>query len=100
MVVRNLTDVDTDVDSIFDELLDAEIPCMGITNPGIERSCSHRAALRTSSHGHGFYFKCIECWQIWYVFVLGIIADDGCVRCSYCHHSFTTVELFSDYRSF
>lgn len=87
-------------DELSDELLDAEIPCMGIINPGIERSCSHAAALRTLSHGHCAAFKCIACWQIWYVYILNLISMHGYVECGYCARQFTTVESFSDYRPF
>ena len=90
----------TDTDAVSDELLDAELPCMGIHNRRIARTCSRAAALRSFGHGHGPRLKCIQCWQIWYTYMLRKINENGAVRCIDCGGIFITVESFSDYRSF
>lgn len=87
----------------LEDMLDAEIPCGGISEPRVQRSCDRAAILRCGGHGcpdTRTYCKCIPCWRVWYQAVATAIACYGSVGCATCRRRFATVESFADYRPF
>jgi hypothetical protein len=88
-------------DWLSDELLDAEIPCVGISFAPIARSCSRPAVLRTFGHGcrpmNPWRFKCLACFKVWYAYNLHLL-QFGPLRCGTCKREFSDIESFSDYR--
>lgn len=90
-------------DAELEELVHADIPCIGIRNRNCARECGRAAVLRKVGHGHPetlYDFKCIACWQVWYTRVARTLADHGHIRCIDCGHRFYSVESFADYRPF
>jgi hypothetical protein len=88
----------------LEELLAEEIPCGGVRHLGI--SCNRAAQLKVHAHSHpecvepAHLFKCIQCWQSWYIDISQYIAADGAVACRGCHRAFPTVNSFAEYRPF
>jgi DNA-directed RNA polymerase subunit RPC12/RpoP len=93
-------------DALSDDLLDAEIPCGGILTQRIARSCSRPAVLRSVGHGcppdpkGPPYFKCLECWQLWYVTLTRSLVTRDYLRCRHCQRRFYSIDSFATYRPF
>lgn len=100
---------ETSTESVTDleELLDAEIRCEGLqlSATGPVTPCGRPAVLRSDGHGCSVvpnppYFKCLRCWQAWYVGMVERAARRGGYNRCACGHKFPTPSAFSDYRPF
>lgn len=96
-------------DAELEELVANEIPCGGLqfTAGGLRVSCSKPAVLR--SYGHGCtqnqptsppWFKCLACWQVWYMAMIERAQRRGGFNRCACGRVFATPSAFSDYRPF
>ena len=99
-----MSETHTDADVDLEALLADDVPCGGIGTPWMRRDCYRPAALRSRGHGCGSpssrLFKCLQCWQYWYVTHSRLLAEQGSITCGTCRRQFPSVEAFSDYRPF
>lgn len=93
-----MSSTETRTDAIWDELLDAEIPCGNCGKPAMLRSRGH--GCPTTKGIRPPFFSCLSCWQPWLSSMIGDLAQYGSIRCAVCNHQFLSVESFSDFRPF
>ena len=90
--------------SELEALLEEEVPCGGIRNVHIARSCDRPAALKdVGPHQCGIpraNYKCLQCWQVLVAHLCQRLATQGYLRCVHCNERFHSVESFCDYRPF
>lgn len=83
----------------LEELLDAELPCGGHHGSG---PCGRSAVLHSRGHGcqppTAAFFKCTECWMVWYRIEANRLDWCGQIRCRECEQVFYDIDSFSHYR--
>ena len=91
----------------LNEMLDQEVPCTGIRNRSISRTCDKPAVVRwtnphncvTSAYGHAE--KCLDCWMALYqLLARNLVRAGGSLTCPYCRTVSYSVLAHTDYRPF
>jgi DNA-directed RNA polymerase subunit RPC12/RpoP len=97
---------DTKETTDLEGLLSESIPCQGIKNLKVARTCDREAVLRFSNPHRcptgnpDAPYKCVDCWMTLYQHLANTLASGNPLCCERCGVVCTTVLAFTDYRPF